>query len=220
MKVCTDACLFGAWVAAKVHSWQLTGTKKIIDIGTGTGLLSLMLAQQTDCLIDAIEINTDAATQANENVKTSPWNNSIRVHQANILDWKQVSYDLIISNPPFYENDLKSTDTSRNLALHDAGLTLTSLFQQAEKLLITTGNFAVLLPAYRLSEALNLGKQCGFIAVETVKLCQTEKHSPFRVMIWFGREQSIEKEYSILIKDKGIYSATFVRLLRDYYLLF
>lgn len=221
MKVCTDACLFGAWVAGKVSSVQMTVDRnhlRALDIGTGTGLLSLMLAQKTTYWIDAVEIDTTAAQQAMENAKASAWNDRIEVHQSNIIDWTSESYDLIISNPPFFENDLKSADDNRNLALHDAGLTLDTLFQEVKRLLGPNGSFAVLLPAHRLTAALQLGKQYGFSAIETVKVSQTEKHTPFRVMLWLERGETVGEEYSLLIKENGVYSAGFVALLRDYYL--
>jgi tRNA1Val (adenine37-N6)-methyltransferase len=224
MKVCTDACLFGAWVGRKVSSLQMTVDRKnnsrALDIGTGTGLLSLMLAQKSDGWIDAIDINSSAAQQAEENIQASKWKDQITVHAINILEWKSEPYDLIISNPPFYENDLKSPDTDRNLALHDSGLTLVTLFEQVARLLQPHGRFALLLPAHRRTEAMDLAKQYDWIATETLEVCQTEKHTPFRVMFWFEKSVTASEERTIRIKENGAYSEAFVDFLKDYYLAF
>jgi tRNA1Val (adenine37-N6)-methyltransferase len=223
MKVCTDACLFGAWVGRKVSSWQMTVDRKnnrALDIGTGTGLLSLMLAQKSNWWIDAIEINSSAAQQAEENIQASKWKDQITVHAINVREWKSEPYDLIISNPPFYENDLKSPDSQRNLALHDSGLTLVTLFENVTRLLKPHGRFALLLPAHRRTETIDLAKQYGWTATEMVEVCQTEKHIPFRVMFWFEKGIAASEEKRMQIKENGVYTKGFVDLLRDYYLAF
>ena len=120
MKVTTDACLFGAWVANRINGLDLKG-KHFLDIGTGTGLLSLMVAQQTDASIDAVEIETAAANQAQENFEQSPWNNKLFLHNSSIQTFiPQHKYDFIFTNPPFFFNDLKSKNHARNIALHDS----------------------------------------------------------------------------------------------------
>lgn len=224
MKVCTDACLFGAWVGKKVSSVQMAVDRKndrALDIGTGTGLLALMLAQKFDGLIDAIDIQTDAAQQATANASDAAWSQRIHVHHADLSNWQASSYDLIISNPPFYEKDLKSPDIQRNLALHDTGLTLTSLFENVTRLLKPSGKFALLLPAHRQTEAMELAKQWGWTASELIKVCQTEKHTPFRVMYWFEKSDTTSiEEKTICIKENGVYTEDFVGLLKDYYLAF
>lgn len=223
MKVCTDACLFGAWVGKKVDSAQMTvdrKTERALDIGTGTGLLALMLAQKFDGIIDAIDIQTDAAQQATANASDAAWSERIHVHHADLSNWQSPSYDLIISNPPFYEKDLKSPDTQRNLALHDTGLTLVSLFENVTRLLHPNGKFALLLPAHRQAEAIALAKQRGWIASELIQVCQTEKHAPFRVMFWFEKSVTTSEERIIRIKENGVYTEAFVDILKDYYLAF
>src|SRR5258705_6346666 len=131
MKVTTDACLFGAWVAIEAGILE-SEDGSILDIGAGTGLLSLMLAQKTNVSIDSVEIDEAAAKQARENADASPWKERIFVMPG---DAKYMAYtlcknfDIIISNPPFYENELASPDHHKNIAHHDGGLLLDELLQ-------------------------------------------------------------------------------------------
>lgn len=218
MKVCTDACLFGAWVGKMISVNNFTIDAKALDIGTGTGLLSLMLAQQFPGTIDAIDIDNGAATQAAENVAGSKWNDRISVHESSLEDWDNNQYNLIICNPPFYEQDLKSPDIQRNLALHDSGLTLGTLWENIMRCLLPEGLFAVLLPYHRLTECLQFAGTHGFYLHKMVTVKQTEKHSPFRVMLLFGRENKVTVQESMLIKKEAAYSSEFIALLKDYYL--
>src|SRR5450631_830225 len=104
MKVCTDSCVLGAWTAL-----QLGQVKTILDIGTGTGLLALMLAQKSEGLIDAVESDPESAGQARENIGQSSWSDRIRVVEKDARDYlNETHYDFIITNPPFFESDLRS----------------------------------------------------------------------------------------------------------------
>ncbi len=217
MKVCTDACLFGAWGAKKIQENKFQGTR-LLDIGTGTGLLALMLAQQFNGSIDAIEIDADTAKQARENVNASPWSNSIQVHHMCLSDLDKTGYHFIISNPPFYEQDLRSPHKQRNLALHDTGLTIEELWKHVSKAIHPDGLFAVLLPYHRLEDCLRHAARHDLFLHEKVLVHQTEKHAPFRVMLLFGKEKKLSVQKSMLIKQEGAYSPAFTALLEDYYL--
>src|SRR5437868_10338543 len=170
MKVCTDACLFGALVAEvaseagqRPTANDQRSTTNFLDIGTGTGLLSLMLAQKHPAAdIDAVEINTGSALQAKENFNSTKWRYSLNIFPSDIKNFiTEKKYDLIISNPPFFEDDLLSEIEATNLAKHDAGLTLKELLEVVQRHLHTAGLFAVLLPHHRVqyfqSEALEQG---------------------------------------------------------------
>jgi len=216
MKVCTDACLFGAWVHDHI---QHTPVTHALDIGCGTGLLSLMLAQQTDMLIDAVEIDKDAYEQARENIKASPWNNRLQVHHGDIrsvaLDTK---FDLIISNPPFFENNLKSPDAKRNLALHSEQLALHELISIAGALLGTGGTLALLLPFHRGQACIETARLHGLFPYRVAMVRQTEQHDFFRVMLCFSSVEADPASEVITIQQSGAYSAEFVSLLKPYYL--
>ena len=219
MKVCTDACLFGAWVAEKL-SHKNPEIRSALDIGTGTGLLSLMIAQATrDTTIDAIEIDPGAAQQAAENFRSSTWNERLQVITGDVRNINlHKKYDLIVSNPPFFENDLKSNDEGRNIALHSQALTLQELLEIAIPLLNNSGKFAILLPFHRSEILEKYIGEAGLYLEDKVLVRQTEKHSFFRAMILFGKKASSTHTSDIYIQNGNSYSSDFLGLLKGYYL--
>ena len=193
---------------------------RILDIGTGSGLLALMLAQKSSAKIDAVEIETNAFDQASENFAESPWSSRLKAFHADIKQFiPGEKYDLIISNPPFFENDLKSAAHTKNLAKHTDGLLLKDLLLVIEDLLTKQGKFSLLLPAHRAKESINLAEKEGFYLEEKVLVKQTPAHDFFRAMLLFGKEKKDLKNSTILIRnEEGQYSDEFGKLLEDYYL--
>lgn len=220
MKVTTDGCLFGAWCANKIQATTKEKSASVLDIGAGTGLLSLMVAQKNKVVIDAVEIDTAAAKQAKENVAASPWSERIKVVYADALRWQPPhGFDFILSNPPFYDNDLRSDKPSKNLAHHDAGLKMQDLLAFIKRQLKEDGLFFLLLPSKRIDEAEKLIKETGLVLQEKVFVKQTPKHSPFRVMAAGGRNKVGEtKESMVAIKEEEGYTLQATSLLKDYYL--
>lgn len=218
MKVCTDACLFGAAVADRFQ--RSGGRIHVLDVGAGTGLLSLMLAQKNPkAVIDAVEIDKDAAEQARDNYKASPWKDQLNIHHQPIQEFGINTYDLIVSNPPFYENDLKSESNKRNLALHSAALGLDDLLDVMQKHLSAQGKFAVLLPYHRAANFINHALLKDFHLEEEIAVKQTPRHPYFRSILFFGRNRVTVKHSDIVINnEKGNYSDEFTALLKDYYL--
>ena len=219
MKVCTDSCLFGAWVAEKIIINTINPTN-ILDIGAGTGLLSLMLAQKINAAIDAIEIDTDSFQQTQENFGASPWQGRLQVYNNDItkMDLKK-QYDFIICNPPFFEGDLKSETQSKNLAKHHDGLTLEELVDQIKNNLDDRGQFAVLLPFHRVEYFKNLAGNAGFFLAEELLAKQTPRHNYFRGLLLFSRTFVEIKTESLCIRDENNdYSSRFNQLLNHYYL--
>lgn len=217
MKVCTDACLLGAWAAAYIA--ENNDIKNIADIGTGTGLLSLMLAQKNNASIDAIELNKDAAEQAQQNFHESPWKSRLTVFNDNILSFAPPKkYDFIISNPPFFEEDLKSSNSHRNIAMHSTTLTLQQLLQQIKRLLQADGSAAVLIPYNRNAYFEKRLQAEDFFATHIMHVKQSVNHDFFRSLYIFSFREK-EKEFSqISIQDaERQYSAEFTALLKAYY---
>jgi tRNA1Val (adenine37-N6)-methyltransferase len=216
MKVTTDGCLFGSMLP------QYTIQKEVLDIGTGTCLLSLMYVQKNPShTIDAVELDSAAAKQATENVLQSPWSTVIHVHHADIKQFRpKKKYDLIFSNPPFYENELKGTSPSKNLAHHNDGLKIQDLLSIISSLLENDGDFYLLLPFKRYEEAKRLCAGAGLHIQKAVFVKQTEAHYYFRVII-SGKKVPTDqlKENEISICDiHNNYTADFIDLLKDYYL--
>lgn len=220
MKVCTDACLFGSLLPTSCNG---EGVKHVLDIGAGTGLLSLMYAQKNpDAIIDAVEIDKAAAIQARENFEASPWNERLNVYHCSIQQLDNSmdhQYDLIISNPPFFENDLKSDDAKRNLALHSSELSLEELLTAVNKHLTEEGCFAVLLPYRRNDYFAQLATGHGYFLREKILVKQTPQHNYFRSILLFSRQpaNTVQKEIIVTAKE-GAYTPEFTTLLKDYYL--
>lgn len=234
MKVTTDGCLFGAWVAERVVSRESLvvsrelGGRTILDIGTGTGLLSLMLAQKNELTIDAIEIDQDAFEQASENVAASRWADRIKVIHADArapiaIGVKSTSqFDTIISNPPFYEKEFKGDDSKKNIAHHNEGLLLPELLSIIKGNLKQGGTFYLLLPFKRNEEIRKLLTEHEFLIQQMVFIRQSVNHDYFRIMLE-GTLKIVERVETkideISIKDEqGQYSPAFINLLKEYYL--
>lgn len=216
MKVCTDACLFGAITAQ-------TKAANALDIGAGTGLLSLMFAQKNSLAkIDAVEINSDAFAQAKENFAATDFAKNIQAHHQSIQDFsadKNEQYELIFSNPPFFENDLKSPDSMRNSALHSSELTLQELVGIAEKLLLKNGIFAVLLPYSRTDYFIHSAEAENLFLQKKYLIKQTPKHDFFRSILFFAKMPANRASAEIIIKgNDDNYTPEFRELLKDYYL--
>ena len=223
MKVCTDACLFGALVSDS--SFFLTANKTAftcLDIGTGTGLLSLMVAQKNYAVkIDAVEIDADASKQAAENITASLWADNIQVFNEDIVTFGATGkkYDCIFSNPPFFEDHLQSPDIAKNNAKHDTSLNLAALLQVADNCLNPDGFFAVLLPYHRIEIFIDASKNCGLHLIKQLLVKQTLKHKFFRGILFFNRKESEPKREEIIIKNADYnYTPQFSAALKDYYL--
>lgn len=221
MKVTTDACLFGAWCAAEIQKRYTDAQKTLLDIGTGTGLLSLLIAQKNNLQIEAVEIDTEAAQQAKENAASSPWKENIAIVNNDILNIKvEAQYDFVVSNPPFYENELSSQQQKKNLAHHSSHLTLSQLLPFIKNSLTDEGLFFLLLPFKRIHQIESLLTGHQLHANKKVIVQQSVLHQPFRVMLMGSKENGTETTVSHLSiwNEKQQYTDEFVALLKDYYL--
>ena len=214
MKVSTDACLFGAWLAERgIGHWAL-------DIGGGTGLLSLMLAQASTLHIDVIELEQDCFEQMKNNVHASPWADRISCLEGDVRHFVFTNrYNFIFSNPPFYEKQLPSPNPSINAAMHSSMLNLKELLQKVSLLLKDDGLFAILMPYYRHQELINEALLAGLHAHEICFARHSPKHPWFRTMVLFKKSAADVTETSIDIRDTtGEYSQAFSTLMKEYYL--
>lgn len=223
MKVGTDALLLGAWATLPV---SLQVNPAILDIGSGSGILSLMLAQRThgQIPITAVELDDNAAAQAAANVAASPWPDAIRVIKGDILTYSTAErYALIISNPPFFQDALPSQDATRQHARHTASLPFAALLDKAASVLAPGGEFSLVLPA---------ASQAAFTAAATARgwqcqrLCQVQSTAGKPVSRYLqswvrSTNATLAESTSLLIQDAaGVYSAQYRDLLRDFYLKF
>ncbi len=214
MKVCTDSCIFGAWI-------DPANATSILDIGAGTGLLSLMLAQRSDARIDAVEIDGSAAEQADRNVAQSPWGDRIKVYFSSIQEYAEFTtqhYDLIITNPPFYSNYLKSEKENVNVAYHSVALTMEDLLKAVKKLLNPGGRLVVLLPPYEAELLREEALEYGLYTSKILQVKDNDKANIFRDITEFAYSLDLPRVSELVIKKEEGYSEDFVKLLKEYYL--
>ncbi len=215
MKVCTDSCIFGAYIAPEE-------AQSILDIGSGTGLLSLMLAQKTNSKIEAVEIDADAALQSEENFRNSQWSDRLYIFKSSIQEFSTGAtkkYDLIISNPPFFSNHLLSPNPKLNKAIHSTTLSLKELSECVNNLLSTEGKFYVLLPPYEATvfeESLN---ELKLFLQHRLEIKDKSEGKIIRVIDCYRRNPTTVSNESLTIKNsEGQYTTEFSDLLRPYYL--
>ena len=219
LKVSTDSCLFGAWVAKYVQS-SMQHVNSILDIGAGTGLLMLMLAQKCKAEIEGIEIDEPSFQRATENIERSVWKDRLHLFNGDAKQFEfKKNYNFIISNPPFYEGSLKSDASNRNISMHDQGLTLTNLLQVVDANLVADGSFAVLLPYYRADDFIYKAAERNLHLAIRMNVKQSVTHSFFRAMLLFKRNKTEIIIEELAIKDQSsLYTHPFIQLLKDYYL--
>jgi len=222
MKVTTDGCLFGAWVAEEMKNEKFK-IKNVLDIGAGTGLLSLMLAQNnTSIAIDTIEIDHEAYDQAKENASSSPFADRVNVIHADVKIFPFIKkYDAVISNPPFYDKEIAPLDIQRSVAHHQSGLTLNELVPLVKANLSREGNFFLLLPFKRNEEIKKIFLKQNLGISKIVFVRQSTRHAYFRMML-AGRLDKSAGETSIdeisIWDDHQQYTDRFKHLLKNYYL--
>ena len=216
MKVCTDACILGAWFSLKAPSYS-----RMLDIGSGTGLLMLMLAQRHKGDIRGIELDLPAFRQLKENIERSPWKEMLKAVPGDIRTYSfSEKFDFIISNPPFFEGDLEATTRPANLARHSQGLTLSELLDAIDRNLKSGGSFGVLLPYHRKAYFKEQAEVRGFHLSESLNIRQTPGHSFFRSILHFSRrrENFIEEAELAISQLSGGYTEEFLEMMKDYYL--
>lgn len=219
MKTGTDAVLLGAWTPCDNES-------RILDIGTGSGILALMMAQRNkNTEIDAIEIDCDAAALAQQNVQLSPWPDQIRIFNSSIQEFsekKYLKYSLIICNPPFFADSLKAPDKVRSIARHNDSLPVRDLLQITSGLLTENGNAAFIFPADAYENWTFEAAKLYLYPALITRVKSSLNHNAHRVMVLFTRDKKseiIENELFIY-SSKNIYSNGYRELTKEFYLKF
>jgi tRNA1Val (adenine37-N6)-methyltransferase len=217
MKVGTDGTLLGAWVRA-------SGCRNILDAGTGSGLIALMLAQRNpDAAIDAVDIDMNACLQAKENVEDSPFAGRIRVVCASFSDYvpeAALKYDLIVSNPPYFVRSLKNPDPQRRVARHTDTFPLEGLIEKGRGLLSPGGRIALILPAGREDELSALACRNGLNVIRQTAVVPVAGAAVKRVLTELSvfPAASCERDTLLIEKARGEYSRAYIALTQDFYL--
>lgn len=215
MKVGTDAVLLGAWVAVTPMDW-------VLDIGTGCGILPLMLAQKGVAKVHAVDLDAPSAREAAENFDASQWRDKLFSFHADIRNFTmQCAYDLIISNPPFFVNSFKCDGDRRNQARHtDTSLTFVELIDSVRRLLKTDGRFAVVLPLRESLEFVPLAEQRNLFVHRRENIIPVEGKEPNRVNLEFryGRPNSVKFSDLVIRTADGAFTKEYNQVVSDYYL--
>lgn len=216
MKVSTDACIQGAWTPV------LPFIKHVLDIGCGTGLLSLMLAQRNaDIEMDAVEIDEQAYQQAKENIFHSPWKNRVHLFQADARNFSYTKkYELIICNPPFFNNSLLGNNAERNIARHSLSLTQEELLEIIVANLSEQGYASVMLPLAEHETWNSIARQKGFKLQRRLVIRDTKQNKVTRVIARYSKNESslIDEELIIHEPHRTKYSGKFIELMKPFYL--
>ncbi|PKQ61401.1 hypothetical protein BZG02_15715 [Labilibaculum filiforme] len=220
MKVGTDGVLLGAWA-------NVSNTNRILDIGTGTGLIAMMLAQRTnsDTQIDAVEIESGAYQQAVNNFANCPWTSKLTAFHLSFQDFCQAStiqYDLIVSNPPYFLNGLKAKKESRTQARHADHLPFEDLLKGVMNLLNEGGVFAVVLPVAEGEYFQRLARLTGFYLKRRISVLPNPGKPAKRYLLEFVL-QKCEVQLGELIVENGerhVYSPEYIDLTKDFYFKF
>lgn len=214
MKVSTDACIQGAWTPIN------DGVADVLDIGTGTGLLSLMLAQRNNLInIDAIELDAEAASQATENFNTSPWMDRLRVVNADVRAYSFTKqYDMVICNPPFFSNSLLGDDGKRNAVRHSLSLSFADVFDAINKTLKPEGYASVLLPAAEHEVWVGVIEKQGWCINSKLNIIPKAGQQHNRVVSICSRKQTSAFIETLQIYDTPTaYTQAFTNLLQPFY---
>ncbi len=221
MKVGTDAVLLGAW--AKTY-----GVRRALDIGTGTGIIALMLAQKCGCTIDAIDIDEVAASEAKANAGNSPWKDRVHIHHISLQDFAKMQdekYELIVSNPPYFTDSHPATQESRTKARHTVLLPFPDLIDAASKLLSKDGKFYVILPTKEGELFRELAEAKGLYLRRLTRVKTTPEKPEKRSLMQFGFTSKPQVSESTLVVEKDNlnaqhYTDEYKELTKEYYLYF
>lgn len=213
MKVGTDAIMLGAWV-------NINDVSNVVDVGAGTGILSLIVAQRnTGAKLTALEIEPACAVQAAENFKNSPWHDRTQCFEVDARTWQcEQKFDLLISNPPYFANSLKAENKVRSIARHTDSLGLEDIIDLWNRVGATESTFALVLPYSYLNQIEELCSQHGFSIWRRLDVKAKASTEPNRLLVQLSREQkTTERDELVVHGDKG-YTDRYKQLTKDLYI--
>jgi tRNA1Val (adenine37-N6)-methyltransferase len=216
MKVNTDGVLLGAWA-------DLSGTRHILDIGTGTGLIALMLAQRnTQAIIHAIDIDESAYLQAADNFSNSPWAARLHAFHCALQQFSTAKkYDTIVSNPPYFIDDFKTGHVQRDVARHSTALSYEQLLHGINKLLTAEGRAFLVIPHFNLASIQSMAAKENLHITRATSISAISGKKPYLALLCLEREPATMREAEISIQGPGgIFTAEYIELTKDFYLKF
>ena len=214
MKVGTDGVLLGAWT-------DLSQSHHILDIGTGTGLIALMMAQRSpEAQITAIDLDAEAVSQAQENIQHSPWKDRVEAVLQDVCTYSSdEKFDTIVSNPPYFIDSLKCPDNQRNTARHTDTLDAQRLLEKVVELLTPEGRFSIILPADQTDDLFRIAESQGLYPSRWTKVITRPGLPPKRSLIEFQKKvQPIQTNVLVIELERHVYSKEYIELTREYYL--
>ena len=213
MKVGTDGVLLGAWTDCE-------NSEHILDVGSGSGLIALMLAQRSQAKIDAIDIDENAYKQSVINFENSIFRQRLNAFHADFRQFNsEYLYDVIVSNPPYFVDSLQSPDEQRTIARHTGSLDFSQIIEKSYSLLSSKGKLALILPFESLNFILDAAEKKQFYLSRKTLVRPLENHPPKRVLLEFSKKFTPLREDAIFIeKARHIYSDDYIRLTREFYL--
>ncbi len=222
MKVGTDGVLLGAW-----GEIELQETCRVLDIGAGTGVVALIIAQRNNlAIVDSIEIDDKSAKQCDDNFKKSQWSDRLTVINKPIQDFakeQDTKYDYIFSNPPYFNNSLKNPDQSKSVARHTISLSYEELAESVDALLSDAGSFSAIFPYVESGIFVAIASKYGLYCNKRLEVKGTPTKPVKRVLMVFSREKKVPYDTeSIDIESSGRhnYSEKYIELTKEYYIKF
>jgi tRNA1Val (adenine37-N6)-methyltransferase len=215
MKVGTDAVLLGAWMPVPENC------ETILEIGSGCGVISLMLAQRTNAKITGIDIDEKSVKEAQKNAENSIWKNNVQFIHENVLNFAQKTtqkFELIVSNPPFFENSLKSPKTIRNISRHNDTLTLEQILNTVNILLPEKGRFGIILPVNASEKLVKLALEKNIYLTKKTHVYPTPSKKTNRMLMMFERENNVCEEDNLIIRDDR-YTEAYCGVVGEYLLI-
>ena len=215
MKIGTDAVMLGAWMPVPVHC------ESVLDIGCGCGVISFMLAQRTNAKITGIDIDEKSVSEAQKNAENFTWKHQMQFIWDNVQNFAQKStqkFEVIVSNPPFFENSLKSPEAHKNISRHNDNLPFEELTDAVDILLSDNGRFGVILPLLPAENLEKLAIEKGLYPTKKTWVFPTPSKKANRILTMYERKQTICEEDELTIRDNG-YTDEYYQLVNEYLII-